>query len=226
MGVSSTSTLLDVCNAALGNVNEPTITTLNTQRGLQLKSAVRTALMQMSQDNDWIWLSDTINFASWTGNIATLPSNVSRIRGVSWLGTSTGGYVPITCTTIQEFDQRPLVTSTTNARPLQWALYDHNRVKFNPYPTSTADKAKIFAYVQYILSIPTSDNGVFTMPEECVELLKLLVSGLYAARHMEDVALTQLYMQEYAASLQSMRSRHQMVPSQMMNLYKGYRKTR
>ena len=217
---TSTSTRLDVGNAILLNFNERTVPALTGQMGSQLLNVITTALNAISDASDWLFLQDKINAVSWNSNLATLPTNTSRVKQVSYQPTS-GGYLNLDFVAEPEFDQRLPVSYATGNRPTRWTFDDYNIIRVDPYPTTTTEQARIWFYIQTYLTLPTSDSGVFSMPEQFVPLLIRRCNAEYALRHSGDAGLASAFTVEYQDTLKALRSRHMIAPGQAINLYRG-----
>ena len=218
---TSTTTYLEVANAVLLNMNERTVPALTGMLGTQLKNTIRSALNALADSSNWIWLDDTVNASSWSGSHAILDTNVSRVRAVSWSGGI--AYIPVDFVDRQQFDYRQIVAYSNVARPLRWTYVDQNIIALNPYPTTSDEQAKIWFYVQRNLSLPTSESGVFGMPEQFVELLILGATAMYALRHNEDSAMANAFNVEYQDKLTVYRNRHSTAPAQHVNMYPGFK---
>lgn len=216
---TSTTTLLQVANAILLNVNERPIATLVNNQGEQLKNVIRTTLRKISHDNKWPWLEATVA-GTWSGNLVTLPSNTSRIIGVFWQSTVSRA-LPLRWIHKDNFNAYQLDSYSSGGRPIWWTMEDFNSYRVNPYPTTAPEQAFITANVYNTLELPLTDTGVFAMPEEFIDLLILGGTALYANRHMEDDKLYQTFMTEYLSGMNIMRSQNYSTPAKAMNLYGG-----
>lgn len=217
---NSTSTRLDVGNAILLNFNERTVPALTGQMGSQILNVITTSLNAISDASDWLFLQDKINAVSWTSNLATLPTNTSRVKQVSYAPTN-GGYLNLDFVAEPEFDQRFPVSYTSGNRPTRWTYEDYNIIRLDPYPTTTLEQGRIWFYIQTYLTLPANDLGVFAMPEQFIPLLIRRCNAEYALRHSDDAGLAGAFNLEYQDSLTAMRGRHMIAPGQGINLYRG-----
>lgn len=217
----STTTLLEVANAVLLNVNERQVSTLVNNQGQQLKNAISATLRKISNESNWPWLEDIIT-GTWTGNLVTLPTTVASIKGVYWTGTSARALL-VGWLSRELFSRYQLTSYASGGRPLWWTMEDYNSFRVNPYPTVGSEQDKVTAFVYSNLALPSTDSSVFSIPEHFIDVLILGATALYAARHMEDDKLYQLFMTEYQMGMNIMRSRHYSTPGKNMNLYGGPR---
>ena len=218
----STSTLLDVANAVLLNMNERTVAALSGQLGLQLKNTIESALNELADASNWNFLGTVVNSTSWSGGRATMPSNTSRVRGVSWSNT-TSGSTPITFVERQAFDQIPLRTYASSGRPNRWTFADDNVVLLNPYPTTPIEQSYVWFYIQEVLNLPTSDNSFFDIPQQYIQLLISCATSMYALRHNDDIGNAAAFRAEYEMKLKAFQLRHMTSPAQALNMYPGRR---
>lgn len=225
---TSTTNLLEVGNAVLANVNERPLPSLSGLTGIQIRNAIRDSLIEINNAADWVWLQDRINPTAWSGSIAYLSNNVSQIRSVGYQPSTVANQTSIRTLqflTPEEYDHYPLVSYTTGARPLRWTYFDYNAIRVNPYTTDVTEQAKLWCYVRYNLSLPSSESTAFAMPEEFIPLLITKTTQRYALRHMEDAGLAAAFEAEYQQLLQQHRGRHTVIPHKKLNLYGGTRST-
>lgn len=223
---TSTSTLLTVCNRILLNCNERTISdTSSTLIGQQVRECVRSALISLCKFGEWTWTNDRVTASSWSAQVATLGTDVHRIKAVSWQNADVDSIlIPIKFATRGVFDQYVLEAYTDDVgKPRYWTLIDYNVVHVNPYPNNAEQRAKIFFYVNRWYTIPSTDAGTFSIPEEFISMLVLNATAHFIKRHMDDPNISRSFEDEYIAELTQARARQMTIPGQAWNMYRGRR---
>lgn len=217
---TSTSTLLEVCNRVLLNANERTLTATTPLIGQQVKECVRQALHAISR-NEWLWNQGKVNASSWTLSVATLPTNTQRVKAVMW-DNDNGQLIPLKYMHRWDFDQYELDDYADNTvRALYYTLVDQNIVHVNPYPTTSAERNKIWFHTSLTITLPATDATTFAMPEDFTDLVVLYATSLYVKRHAEDLQLSRSFEEEYLIQLNQVRARQTITPQHAHNLYRG-----
>jgi hypothetical protein len=220
---TSTTNLITAANAILLNINERTQGNLSSLLGLQVKGAIASSLNLISNLAEWSWLKDKVN-ANWSGNTATISGNVANINQV--LYHTTDNYIPVVHVSRYEFDRmQPLgvFTTATDGYPRWWTMLDLNSAQFNPYPTTITAQNYIYFYIQRFLSIPTTETGLFAMPEFLIPLLIKRATAELALSRLEDANLYGAYISQYEEEAQLLRNRQRLEPGGTSNAYKGGR---
>lgn len=221
----STSTRLEVTNRILLNCNErPLTTTSSVLIGTQVVEVIRAAYYKLMRESEWLWTQEKINATSWSGKAAILPSNVQRVKMVSYENED-GINFPLNFQDLYVFDQQLLETysSTSYGRALYWTAKDVQTIWVNPYPGDATERARIWFYVNQIPTFPTLDSSTFSVPEDFIPILVLMGTGMFVKRHGEDLNLARAFEEEYLAELMQLRARQMLTPNNSFNLYKGRR---
>ncbi|RMH43024.1 MAG: hypothetical protein D6694_07465 [Gammaproteobacteria bacterium] len=216
------ATLLELANNVLLSVNERPLPNLNGLQGTQLKTCITYALNRTSQLNDWDFLSESRNANVWAGSIATLDTDVQRIKGVYWrvpLGGGASRRIAIPFMQTPEFlalahNQSFDSTLSVGTYPSRYTTVGWNRFQFNPYPIDTIGQNAIEFDIIRFLQIPVNDNGVFTCPDFFIPLIQKLASAEYARNHLEDTSLANSFTMLWESEAQTLRDRHRATGNQ------------
>jgi len=216
------ATLLELANNVLLSVNERPLPNLNGLQGAQLKTCITYALNRTSQLTDWDFLMERRNANSWSGSVATLDTDVQRVKGVYWRIPLSGGAsrrVAIPFMQTPEFlaleHNQPFDSTTAKGTyPTRYTTVGWDRFQFNPYPTDPAGQNQVeFDVVRY-LTLPVNDNGSFTCPDFFIPLVQKLAAAEYARNHLEDTGLANSFTMLWESEAQTLRDRHRTTGNQ------------
>lgn len=211
--MQSTTTLLEAANRILLFANERPLANLSSPLGQQVRLALTTALVQFTEAEDWTWLSQRVNADAWNADAATLASNVIVVRRMTY----NNGWHDMEIPQVDRitYDQFPNYAGT---RPLMWTQ-DLGFYRVHPYPTTLAEQAAIWFHVKIGIDLPTSESGVFAMPERALTPLVLLAASLFAMQHVEDQGLYTTLRGEYELLMQQFRN----TQGRSTNMYPRYK---
>lgn len=212
---TSTSTLLQVVNRVLINANERTVVDTTTPVGQQVKEAVRIAIILLFGSSHWLFTQVKGNASSWTNGRATLPTTTVQIRGVSW-DNDDGILLPLTYLRPDEFDRYDATQNYADntGRALYYTIRDSNSVDVFPYPTTVAERAKIWFYTKGFIDLPSSDSSTFAIPEFAVNMVVLKATELYMNRGESD------YMLNATLEMQRVMAGQLTMPHTEWNMYR------
>jgi hypothetical protein len=216
------ATLLEVANNVLLSTNERPLPNLNGLQGAQLKNCITYALNRTSQLNDWDFLHESRNASIWAGSVATLDTDVQRVKGIYWRVALSGGAskrITIPFMQLPEFLALPHnqsfdSTTSVGTYPARYTTVGWNRFQFNPYPTDTAGQNAVEFDIVRFLQMPTNDNGAFNCPEFFIPLITKLASAEYARVHLEDNAMASSFNIQWESEAQTLRDRHRATGNQ------------
>jgi hypothetical protein len=217
-------TLIDVANDVLLKCGERPLPSLNNTIGAMVKSAIRTALIDVCNLSDWYWARIETIATAWVGNIATLPEITQRIRGVAY--DAGGGRFDLLFIPESEFIKLPdSPYSDASNRAYYFSPITDKQVRISPYPTNTTEQAKIWFYITQWVDSPSTDSGVFTViPDPYLELVIIRAAYLFGTDRSADVAKLTEFNKQYEARALQLRGRNTAATSLGGNMYKGWRR--
>lgn len=214
----SQDTLLNCCNRILLNCGERPILTTNSTTGIRVKNALRTAFTDVQTLYDWSWMRVEVTAVSWSNAVAKI-ENMQRLKSVIYRGTNGCNRVLSSEPYLQATRKRVYV-----GKPETYALINATDVMVNPYPTTVDEKAKVVFLIVPWLSIPSTDDATFSIvPDAFIDLLIERASAMFAAQFTNDLSLTQVFNSNYETLAQRLRDRYRNVPTDGLNIYRGYR---
>lgn len=215
---TSTISLLQAVNRVLLNINERPLADTTTLMGQKVKNALETALTDISEAQDWRFSEEVVYSLLWTGNEITLGDNIQKVEEVFYVD-GTFGNIPLQYMHRDQFDRYP-TSSYTAGRGIYWTDIDYNKVRVVPYPSTVSEQAKIAFRVLKRLTLPTTDDAFFDMPDQFVLLAVRRATELMARSHTEDLNLADAYGMEYRESLQQLRTKNAGRHAKFQNAYR------
>jgi len=218
----STRTKLQLANDVLLNINERPRNNLQGAFGDRINNAIRSAVNEVNTLNDWSWLRRQQTATSWQDEVAQLPV-FQRLFSVKWKENS--GFKrkrPLKYVSRDVFDDMPKDSYDSNnpQRPRWFTILDDKTVGVAPYPTDSAERARIlFDFVRFT-GIPSQDNGTFEIPEEYMQLVEYRTSAILAQNHLGDLQLAGTFSQQFEALAQRLRDRDRGVPAEGINMFR------
>lgn len=226
-------TLITSVNNVLNLIGERSITsTTNGLLGALVKLCLTQAISEVCQSSKWESLRERVNAASWSNNVATLSDRVYQILGVYWYtsptGTSEASFdyptISLDYVTPQEYDSFYLYPfSNTENCPSIWTKEDYNKVKVNPYPTSTQEKAKVFFDVFIYPSLPSSDSSTWTTPDFITDLIDMKAAANLSMSHVQDSQLFQSLMLRFSELHRTVRRNNSQIGDTGYTMYRNQR---
>lgn len=154
---------------------------------LKVQLSLNQAIVKtVALNNQWPWLQQTLNSTNWSVNKATLAPSVIDTRFIRY-----GIDRLVQYETEREFFMR-------EAQPGEpcWYTRTGNEYFFYPYPSTDEQRNQTFFHVIQSPTIPTADSGVFDIPEEYLQLFRLIALSELSIVHLGDRAMAQYYKTE------------------------------
>lgn len=223
----STTNFLGVVNEVMLNVGERVVNDFTTPTARKAKQFVIEALRELQLRDDWEFLRDFVNAASWASpGIATLPS-YQRLHAVQYLVPNTGS-AAINKVFLSYLD-RPsferitpfaFLNTDVNMLPDSYTMLDDARIQVKPYPNDTLTQARVSFHITRAMTMPNLTTDFLPIPERLIPLVVRLASSIMAARHLDDINMSQLLRNEFEAMLRQIRAREQLTPSTGTNMFR------
>lgn len=181
---TSTTTLLEAINTVLFNIGERSVSNLVSIPAQKAQTYVEQALQELADSGDWRFVQKVVNADSWSSGVATMPTDIVRLLGVS-ARLSLGGF-HLTELDVESFQLETPKTGT----PLYYYLSGEDSVTLQPYPADadTDMQGKIFFHYIEPLIPPTTVDGLFPVPERFMRFITTYASALMTQYHLHDVA--------------------------------------
>jgi hypothetical protein len=226
-------TLLTSVNNVLNLVGERSITsTAAGILGSLTKQCLTQAISEVCQAAKWECLRERASSSTWTTCTATLSASVYQILGVYWYSSPTGTAeatfdyptVSLDYVTPQEFDSFYLYPySNTSNRPSVWTKDDYCKVKVNPYPTSSGERAKVIFDVFVFPPLPASDSTDWSTPDFFTDLLELKAAANLSMSHIQDSNMFQSLMMRYTSLFKDISRNNNQVGDTGYTMYRNQR---
>jgi hypothetical protein len=226
-------TLLASVNNVLNLVGERSITsTAAGILGSLTKQCLTQAISEVCQAAKWECLRERATSSTWTTCTATLSASVYQILGVYWYSSPTGTAgatfdyptVSLDYVTPQEFDSFYLHPySDTSNRPSVWTKDDYCKVKVNPYPTSSGERAKVIFDVFVFPPLPASDSTDWSTPDFFTDLLELKAAANLSMSHIQDSNMFQSLMMRYTSLFKDISRNNNQVGDTGYTMYRNQR---
>ena len=190
---------LTMINRILDSAHEQRIQASTQPLGNIIMACVDLALTEVCSTANWADLRASA-VATWSTNLATVAGTLEdfRVTAVKTQFTTTqmsfAGYV-----SQDEFDCRPLVAYGTGTSFPQYWTYNlsSNTVKCNPYPNDAGGIAKVFLDYQVVVTQPTLDTDLYSVPDRILKLVEMRASSLFCLKYIGELKLYQIYDLEY-----------------------------
>lgn len=233
MTAASTTTLLDMINKVLLDVGERRVTAITSPTAQKCKEYIQDSLIELQTMHDWEWLYSTITPSSWNLDTVTI-TGVQRVLYASWVnlpsGNTSNPYTRLIYLDPESYDATVSVLGfssvvETASRPFYWTFTEYNTFKISPYPTDAAGQARVKLYVVLAMEPPTTNTGVFPIPEYLIPLLRYLADSKMYEHHLGDMNGAQSSFQKFQMLLNQYRTRQAKHPvGGQMSMYKRNRR--
>lgn len=182
------ATLLGQVNTILVFLNEQTVETVTEsvtaqKARLALEQAIRKMVML---NNSWPWLQSILNAATWETDKATLDVSVLDTRFIRYANSHILEYE-----NNREFFKR----SSEPGEPRCYTRIGDDYFLY-PYPDTTQRQDDTRFHVIQFPSLPSADNGEYTIPDEYLQLFRVTALTELAVTHLGDQQMAQYYKQE------------------------------
>jgi len=199
---SSTSTRLDVINAALSFVGDRQVDASDESQASRLALLILPeAVNQLAADYYWYFLFKSLVPAdlTYTNEKAQTVLPYLKVDSVRSISTAQQAqYLPI-----DSFRRLALAPMQTGQVVLYYSVDRSKVIYLNPYPTTLAQRESIEIVVYRHLLVPSTDSTTFGLPEPYVPLITLWLASRLCSRLLNDSQASQLYEMQYKAALRS-----------------------
>jgi hypothetical protein len=192
MSATSDTTLLSAVNRILLDTGERPVQNVNNNIARKAVSALAVGLEKLSNVRDWGFMRETTPAVSWVNNRATLPA-VHKLFSVTYHAQgNTKVLTPV------ERDIFPW-TQLVAGYPDWYHQINESEVIFHPYPSTPTEQLKVlFSYLKPLV-MPTTNEGVFPIPERFMNVLHLAACAGFIRAHLDDSQASSQYEQEFNA---------------------------
>lgn len=221
---TSTDDLITFANAIYLEVNESPQTSTSNSLGIRIKTAIKSALVDVCTLADWPWMLSFQPAESWSNEIATLPANTRQVKFVTQTRVGGGRRLPSFLPT-ETFYQQNLQSFTGAGGGIvkNYTHLDYRSIAVNDFPADSASQAEVLFFIARFVTLPTSDSSNFSMPDEYMELLRLKSTANFALSHLADRPLSQSFNDRYSALAQRYREKIRRAPTTGNNMYRNWR---
>lgn len=199
------TTLLEIVNKVLMKIGEGRVSTVNQNITSRLcaENVITSILALVDESNEWPWLKQVYNAASWSGDTATLPGTAIDIQFVR----DNGRYAIVQYMSPTAFSLREPLAYTGANGGAQWWTFEGEDVRFDPYPDDAAARDNIFFHGSIVFTLPALDADVLQVPDRDINMLVFRACMMMAIDHMRDSQSAEMYLMEYQKAVQMAKSR-------------------
>ena len=198
----TTKTALQLCNEALLQIGERSVSNFGTAVAQKAKAALDEAITEICYLDDWSWMRHKVVALAWSGTTATLSNRTVRVFSVAYDSMINGSYYELKYLERTAFDAQP----TTPGRPRYWTMLDNDDIGIKPYPDNTDDQTSIKFYVSQTIPLPRNPGDTLEMPDRYLPLLMKRVMYHLATRHLDDAGYANRLSEEYQLLFRRLRN--------------------
>lgn len=230
---TSTKTRIELANSILLSCGERPLSSSGGTLGSLVNDCIKEALLEVCTSSSWNELRTNL-LGTWSGDTATLDTEVYRVQGVNWYSSPTGSAAatydypiyPIEFVTLDEYLHYPLTPYTNSAqnRPRFWTMQGVNTIRVNPYPNDSTERDKVSFDVFKLVAFPNTDNNTFSCSDQLLNLVQYKASALFGLKFLSDMNQFQAFDAQYESLRRKMLVSDSALPSGGYTIFRGRRR--
>jgi len=222
---------LDLVNRVLDSVGERRVTATTGALALIVEDCIQLAIDEIATSALWNVTRQFTVANSWLDTLASLSTDeVYKVTAVTTQNNAVSANPfkqPARFVSMEEFDRIPKRAWTgANAGVVRyWTYYQGTgQIACTPYPDDAASQAQVFFEYHTIPTVPSTDNGTYTMPDRWMRMVELRASAIFALKHLSNDKLHTIYNREYAQLKQNLLQGDTGFPPGGYTMYAGARR--